>query len=331
MKTMESIWERARANSAKIALPESGDGRTVRAASTVVAEGLAHPVLVGEPSAIEALGRSAGVSLDGVEIWDPHASDRLDPYGERLYERRKHKGMTPEEARNTAGRPLFFGALAVAATDADGIVAGAATTTAEVLRAYIFSIGMAEGVKCVSSSFLMVVPGDEGAERALVFADPSVMPDPDPEELASIAIASARTMKRLTGADPYVAMLSFSTKGSAKHPHVDKVIEATDIARRTAPEFMIDGEMQADAAIVPEVARKKAPDSPVAGRANVLIFPNLDSANIGYKLVERLAKARAFGPLLQGLARPASDLSRGCGPDDIVNTVAMTAAQKEPA
>jgi phosphate acetyltransferase len=330
MNAMESIWDRARANSAAIVLPESGDERVVSAAGTAAREGIAAPVLVGETSAIENLAHGAGVSLEGVRIWDPATSDRLEAYGRRLFERRRHKGMEPDEAHRLAAQPLFFGALGVALGNADGIVAGAATTTADVLRAYIFSIGVAEGVQCVSSSFLMVVPSGDGDERALVFADPSVVPDPDPSELASIAVASARTMKRLTGEDPYVAMLSFSTKGSAKHPNVDKVIEATDIARRTAPEFKIDGEMQADTAIVPEVAKKKAPDSPVAGKANVLVFPNLDSANIGYKLVERLARAKAFGPLLQGLARPASDLSRGCGADDIVNTIAMTAAQKEP-
>jgi phosphate acetyltransferase len=331
MKAMELIWKRARANSARIVLPESDDERVVQAAAVAAAEGIAHPVLVGQASAIETLADKSQTSLDGVEIWDPHETGRLQTYAQRLHERREHKGMKPDEAHEMAAQPLFYGALAVALDDADGIVAGAATTTADVLRAYIFSIGMAEGVKCVSSSFLMVLPGSDSSERSFVFADPSVVPDPDPEELASIAVASARTLKRLTGEIPYVAMLSFSTKGSARHPNIDKVMQATEIAKRTAPEFTIDGEMQADAAIVPDIARKKAPGSPVAGRANVLIFPNLDSANIGYKLVERLAGARAFGPLLQGLARPASDLSRGCRSDDIVNTIAMTAAQKEPA
>ena len=265
------------------------------------------------------------MDLGGVEIADPDKLDR-SAYANALYRKRKRKGMTPGQADDLAAGPLYFASLMVDSGGADGVVAGAATTTADVLRAYIFCIGVAAGVACVSSAFLMIVPsGNE--ERVFVFADPSVVPDPDPEELASIAVASAETLKALTGMDPLVAMLSFSTKGSAEHPMIDKVKDAVEIARKKAPYLKIDGELQADAAIVSEVARKKAPDSDVAGRANVLVFPDLNAANIGYKLVERLAGARAVGPLLQGLARPASDLSRGCRVEDVVDAIAMTAVQ----
>jgi phosphate acetyltransferase len=322
---MKSIRERARAKSPKIALPEASDERVVQAASIAAQEGLARPVLVGASDGIRGLAARIGIGLDGVEIIDPAKSDRTK-YAQALYGKRKHKGMTLEEADRMSGAPLYFGSLMVDAGDAGGVVAGAVNTSADVLRAYIHTIGMAEGVCCVSSAFLMMVPTAAG-QRTFIFADPSVMPDPDPKELASIAVASASTMRSLTGSEPLVAMLSFSTKGSAQHPSVEKVRQATEIARQMAPNLKIDGELQADAAIVPEVAKKKAPGSGVAGIANVLVFPNLNAANIGYKLVERLAGAKAIGPLLQGLAKPASDLSRGCKAEDIVDAIAMTAVR----
>lgn len=329
MQAINSIWSRARGRASRVALPEGRDQRILLAAAVCRDQGLARPILIGDVEEITISARRLGLDLSGLAAVDPARSTETERYARVLYRRRSSKGLSMLEAADLAAKPLYFGALMVACGDADGMVAGAATTTAEVLRSLLWCAGKRDGVECVSSSFAVFLGGPGGEERVLIFADAGVVPDPTPGQLAAIAVASARTRRLLVGDEPVVAMLSFSTKGSAQHPLVEKVVEATAIARRMEPSLVIDGEMQADAAIVPEVAARKAPSSQVAGRANVLVFPNLDAANIGYKLVERLAGAKVIGPVLQGLRVPACDLSRGCSSDDIVNAVAATAAQKE--
>jgi phosphate acetyltransferase len=328
---IDVIKERAKQNKKTIVLPETGDKRTLEAASKVLEEGIANIVLLGNADAIEQVG--AGLNLTGATIVDPATTEKLDSYINLLVELRKSKGMTPELAKETLTKDyLTFGVTMVKAGDADGMVAGAVNSTANVLRPSLQILKTAPGTKLVSSFFVMVVPNCEyGSNGTFIFSDAGLNQNPNAEELAAIAGSSAKSFEVLVGEEPIVAMLSHSTKGSAKHPDVDKVVEATKIAKETYPNIKLDGEYQLDAAIVPSVGAAKAPGSDIAGKANVLIFPDLDAGNIGYKLTQRLAKAEAYGPITQGIAKPVNDLSRGCSAEDIVGVISITAVQASVA
>lgn len=324
MDIISKIRQKAKEKGKRVVLPEGEEERIVKAAKIITEEGIAFVTLLGDEKKIEKLASENGLDLSKVKVINPEKSFEFDEYSQEYFKLREKKGITFDRAKKMMRNPLYYGAVMVRKGEVDGSVAGSVNTSANVLRAGIQIIGLASGIKSVSGSFLLVLPEFMGVkDKVFVFADCAVIPDPDPEDLASIAVSSAKTMKILVGEEPKVAMLSFSTKGSAKHQMVDKVVEATQIAKKIAPGIQIDGELQLDSAIIPDVAKKKSPESTVAGLANVLIFPDLNSGNIGYKLAQRLAGAFAIGPIIQGLAKPANDLSRGCSVDDIVNVVAV--------
>lgn len=332
MHLVDQIKAKARQNLQTVVLPEGYDDRMVQAAGAIVKDGLAKVVLLGDVAKLTAKAAELGASLDGVTLLDPRTAPQLDSYIEELVELRKKKGVTREEAKVllTGADNLYFGSMMVRRGDAGGAVAGAFNTTGDVLRAAFQVVGTAPGMRTVSSVFLMVTKNPQfGENGVLLFADCAVNPNPDAQALAEIAVSTARSCKSFLGVEARVGMLSFSTKGSATHEDVDKVLKALEIAKQLDPALQIDGELQADAALLPKVGEKKAPGSPVAGKANTLIFPTLDAGNIGYKLVERIAGAEAVGPIIQGLAKPVNDLSRGCSVDDIISVAAITAVQAQ--
>ncbi len=319
MGLIEQIRKNAREEVKTILLPEPTDPRVLTAAEILKRENLVIPVLLGNEQEIKKIAQEENISIDGIQIIDPSLSDKTAGFAEEYFQLRKHKGMTEAQASENVKHPLFFGAFMLRNNLAAGAVAGSLSPTADVMRAAIQVVGTAPGIKAVSSSFVMVLTDG----RALTFGDCAVIPNPNEEQLASIAVSSAKTHERLVGEKPNVAMLSFSTKGSAKHEDADKVINATQMVKELAPELNVDGELQFDAALLESIGSKKAPGSPVAGKANVFIFPDLDAGNIGYKITQRLAGAEAVGPVVQGLAKPYNDLSRGCSVDDIVNVACI--------
>jgi phosphate acetyltransferase len=330
MGFMDDVKAKAKSNPQTVVLPESYDERMLFAAEKITAEGLAKITILGNPEKVKAEAAAKNVDLTGVDILDPTTAPKLNAYVDKLVELRAKKGLSREDALKllTAPDNLFFAGMMVREGDMAGCVAGATSTTGNVLRAAIQTIGTAPGIKTVSSFFVMITKNASFGDNGIIFyADCAVNPNPDSQGLAEIAVATARNCKALTGVDARVAMLSFSTKGSAAHEDIDKVTKAMQIAKEIDPSLLIDGELQADAALIQKIGEKKAPGSPVAGKANVMIFPDLDAANISYKLTERIGGAEAIGPVIQGLAKPVNDLSRGCSVEDIVNVSAITVLQ----
>ena len=330
MSLIDQIIARAKSNRQRIVLPESFEERTITAADRALADGLADIILIGNREKVLAYAASLGLKhIDKATIIDPETSEKTEEYAQLLFQLRQKKGMTIELARKTVLDPLYFGCLIIKSGDADGQISGALSTTGETLRPALQIIKCAPGITCVSGAMLMITQAPQyGENGVLVVGDVAVTPAPDASQLAQIAVCTAQTARSVAGfTDPRVAMLSFSTKGSAKHEVVDKVVEATALAKELDPALKIDGELQADAALVPSVGKKKAPGSDIAGNANVLVFPNLEVGNIAYKLIQRLGGADAIGPILQGIARPVNDLSRGCSVDDVYKMIAITACQ----
>lgn len=330
MSFIEEMKQKAKNEIKRIVLPEATDLRTLQATDKICKEEFAKVILVGNKDEILKIANKNNLDVSKAEIIDPEKSEKYEDYSINFYELRKHKGMTIEEAKKLMLDPVFFGMMMLKQEEADGLVSGAAHSTADTLRPALQIIRTAPNTKLVSTFSFMVVPNCEfGDDGIFVFSDCGLNPNPNAEELSEIAISSAKSFKQLTGNEARVAMLSFSTYGSAKSPEVEKVRQATKMAKEKAPEIMLDGELQLDAAIVPTVGKSKAPTSNVAGTANTLIFPDLQAGNIGYKLVERLGKAEAYGPICQGIAKPVNDMSRGCKADDIVGVVAITAVQAQ--
>ena len=328
MSFIESIKQRAKQNIKKIILPEAEDKRVLEAASKVIAQGFAKVILIGNKEQVEKDSKENNIDLSGVEIIDIKSSTKKQEYAQKLFELRQAKGMTQEEASKLIEEPIYFGMMMLKNGEADGLVSGAAHSTSNTLRPALQILKTAPNTKLVSAFFVMCVPNCEyGEHGTFIYGDSGLNQNPNADELSEIAISSAKSFKSLVEAEPKVAMLSYSTYGSAKSELTEKVIEATKLVKEKAPDLLVDGELQVDSAIIPEVSKSKAPGSPIEGNANVLIFPDLNAGNIGYKLTQRLAKAEAYGPLCQGIAKPVNDLSRGCSADDIVGVVAITAVQ----